>query len=218
MGKINLEVQGNSTQDIGATVRPAKRELRNFNPFQFAAISRSVAIDSSLPEHESSTLVPGLEEYQLSSEYQLPERPTESPDPQSEMNDSDERADIRKQRDRVVNLKPFTAIRNRFIDLQKWEGIVLHVSENSFIGRLIDLTQDDQDIEAEFSVEEVHHEDKPLLTPGAIFYWTIGYKEDRGQRIRASMIRFRRLPTWQKEEIEAAKKDARNIRDIFQWE
>ena len=133
------------------------------------------------------------------------------------MNDSDERANILKQKDRVVNLKPFTSIRSRFIDLQKWEGIVLDVSKNSFIGRLIDLTHDDQDSEAEFSFEEVHHEDKPLLTPGAIFYWTIGYKEDRGQRIRASMIRFRRLPARQKEEIEAAKEDAQNTRDLLQW-
>ena len=218
MGKINLEIEGNSTQNIGAKVRPAKRELRNFNPFQFAGISRSVAIDSSLPEHESSTLEPVLKEYRVSSEYQLPERPTESPDPQSEMNDSDERADILKQKDRVINLKPFATIRNRFIDLQKWEGIVLHVSKNSFIGRLVDLTHDDQDSVAELSLEEVHHEDKPLLTSGAIFYWTIGYKEDRGQRIRASMIRFRRLPAWQKGEIEAAKKDAQNIRDLLQWE
>ena len=69
MGKINLQFEGNSTQNIGGMLRPAKRQLKNFNPFQFAAISRSVTTDSSLPELESSTLESVLKEYELSSEY-----------------------------------------------------------------------------------------------------------------------------------------------------
>jgi len=193
----------------------AKRKSKNYNPFQFAALSGSAAIDFPLPEGESSTIEPVIKEYRLSSEYPLSDRPTESPCSQIKMTDSDDLSNMSEQKDQVVYLKPVTFIKSRFIELQKWEGIVLEVSTNSFIGRLIDLTQDHIDSEAEFSFEEVHDEDKPLITPGAIFYWTIGYKEDGGQRIRASMIRFRRLPAWQKDEIEAAKRDAQKIRDLL---
>ena len=198
-------------------MRFVKRKSRNFNPFQLAALSGSTAIDYMLSEEGSSTLESIPKQYQVSSEYQLSDRPTESPDPLSKMNDSDDQDNISRQKDQVVHLKPVTFIKSRFIELQKWEGIVLEISEDSFIGRLMNLSQNDHDSEAEFSFEEVHDEDKSFIMPGAIFYWTIGYKEDRGQRIRASMIRFRRLPAWQREEIEAAKRSAQNIKDLLQW-
>jgi hypothetical protein len=194
-----------------------KRKPRNFNPFQLAAFSGSTAIDYMLSEERSSTLESIPKEYQVSSGYQLSDRPTESSDLLSKMNDSVEQYNISRQKDQVVHLKPVTFVKSRFIELQRWEGIVIEVSEDSFNGRLINLSQNDHDSEAEFSFNEVHDEDKSFIMPGSIFYWTIGYKEDRGQRIRASMIRFRRLPAWQREEIEAAKRSAQNIKDLLQW-
>lgn len=198
-------------------MRLAKRKLQNYNPFQFVALSGSVSPGLFMPEEKRSTLEPVPKKYYVSSEYKLSDKPTESSDPQSPISASDELYNTLKQEERIVLLKPFAVIKSRFIELQKWEGIVLDVSNNSFIGRLIDLTHNNQDSEAEFSLEEVHKEDKPLINLGAIFYWTIGYKEDRGQRIRASIVRFRRLPAWQKEEIEVAKRDAQHIRDLLQW-
>ena len=121
------------------------------------------------------------------------------------------------QRDKVIRLNRTTPIRSRFIELQKWEGIVIEVLADSFVGRLCSITTTDPDSEAEFSLDELHDEDRPLATPGAIFYWTIGYSENRGQRIRASLIRFRRLPVWQKDEIETAKLEAKEAGNILQW-
>ena len=194
-----------------------RRNPRNFDPSQLASLSGSGAVDYSVFEEENPTAEAPRRRYRISSEFSLSERPTESTTFPSEMEDSEEISKIIKQKEEVIHLKPVADIRSRFLELQKWEGIVTEVSKDSFVGRLIDLTERSGDTEAEFSIEEVHQEDKPLVEVGAVFYWTIGYKEDRGQRIRASMIRFRRLPAWQKEEIEAAKRDAKYIKDLFQW-
>jgi hypothetical protein len=105
-----------------------------------------------------------------------------------------------------------------FVSLQKWEGVVLAVEHDSFLARLIDLTQGGTEEEAEFSLDDISEEDKPLLKPGAIFYWNIGYHDSRtGQRRKVSEIRFRRLPAWTSKEIEAAKREAIRLRDLIGW-
>lgn len=105
----------------------------------------------------------------------------------------------------------------RFEVLQKWEGIVLDVLDDSFTARLIDLTQQGFDEEAEFALEEIDEGDKPLLQPGAIFYWNIGYSDSPSGRARVSIIRFRRLPIWRSEELERAKHDAERLSDLLEW-
>ena len=100
----------------------------------------------------------------------------------------------RKRLAPVVHLKRVPVISTRFISLQKWECVVLQVLDDSFIARLIDLTNESPDEEAEFALDEVHREDQLLIAEGAVFYWSIGYLETGGQRRRVSDIRFRRLP------------------------
>jgi hypothetical protein len=111
-----------------------------------------------------------------------------------------------------------TITTNRFVPLQKWEGIVLQVFEDSFFAQLVDLTSGGVDEEAEFPVEEVSDADRSLIAPGAVFYWNIGYIDDiSGQRTRASVIRFRRLPVWRSEELERAKRKAQHLGDLLDW-
>ncbi|MGA1826417.1 MAG: hypothetical protein ACMUIP_17320 [bacterium] len=105
-----------------------------------------------------------------------------------------------------------------FISLQKWEGIVLKRMKESFLARLIDLTNDGPDEEAELPIAEISAEDLSLIEPGAIFYWNIGYLDKwSGQRTRASVIRFRRLPKWTRKEIDAAKREAEQIQEFLNW-
>jgi hypothetical protein len=105
-----------------------------------------------------------------------------------------------------------------FISLQKWEGVVLAVLSDSFLARLVDLTRTGPDEEAEFPLDEVSEEDRPLIRPGAIFYWNIGYHNSySGQRTRTSIIRFRRLPAWTREEIEAATREAERLGKSIGW-
>ena len=118
----------------------------------------------------------------------------------------------------VVFLRREPIVQNRFVPLQKWEGTVLQVLEDSFFARLVDLTSSGVDEEAEFPVEEVSDADRPLIMPGAVFYWNIGYIDNiSGQRTRASVIRFRRLPVWRPEELERTERKAQHISDLLDW-
>jgi hypothetical protein len=117
---------------------------------------------------------------------------------------------------RNFKLKPHQSF---FTSLQAWEGVVTRVMGNAFLARLIDLTQTGADEEAEFSIDDISEEDKALITPGAIFYWDIGYHTSySGQRTRESMIRFRRLPAWTQKEIDAAQREAERIGKALGWQ
>ena len=105
----------------------------------------------------------------------------------------------------------------RFEVLQKWEGIVLDVLHDSLTARLIDLTLQGSDEEAEFALEEIDEGDKDLLKPGAVFYWNIGYSDSPTGRARVSIIRFRRLPVWRSEELAQAKRDAERLSGLLEW-
>ena len=105
---------------------------------------------------------------------------------------------------------------DKFIMLQRWEGTVTKVSEDSFVARLSDLSQENLEEEAEIPIEEIPEADLGLVERGAVFYWCIGYI-DRvgGQRIRASMIRFRRLPSWTRPAIQKVKVEAQRLRQVL---
>ena len=126
-------------------------------------------------------------------------------------------ADGAHQPKHIISLKTEPR-QSAFISLQKWEGVVLEVLSDSFLTRLVDLTRTGPDEEAEFPLDEISEEDRPLIRPGAIFYWNIGYHNSySGQRTRTSIIRFRRLPAWTREEIEAAKQEAERLGQSIGW-
>ncbi|MFN0154161.1 MAG: hypothetical protein ACKVUT_07255 [Gaiella sp.] len=79
--------------------------------------------------------------------------------------------------------------------LQEWEGVVEWVDGGVFGARLTDLTKTGEDEFAQFELDEVSQGDVRLISPGAVFYWTIARETSgAGQRKHVSMIRFRRLP------------------------
>jgi hypothetical protein len=106
---------------------------------------------------------------------------------------------------------------SRFEVLQKWEGVVLEVLSDSFTARLSDLTRQGPDEDAEFALEEIDIGDRDLLRPGAVFYWNIGYSDSLTGRARVSIIRFRRLPIWRRDELEKAKRDAERLSNLIDW-
>lgn len=100
-----------------------------------------------------------------------------------------------------------------FEALQKWEGHVVSVARDEFAATLIDLTQPGIEEEAVLELSEVTDDDLTLVQPGAIFYWSIGYRIERsGERSRSSVIWFRRLPAWTKNDVERAEKRASELR------
>jgi hypothetical protein len=104
---------------------------------------------------------------------------------------------------------------DRFRLLQKWEGAVIRCSHEEFTAVLREKGEPDQ--EATFDTEEVPEGDRCLIVVGGIFQWSIGYRDRRGQRIRESIIRFRRLPAWNKRELERARQEADEIIAALHW-
>jgi hypothetical protein len=108
----------------------------------------------------------------------------------------------------VASNRPGLPRPGSFLNLGTWEGHVVDVKDDSFTARLDDLMTGTHD-QAEFFVSDLSNFDRSLLAPGAVFYWTIGYKvAPGGQRSRDSQIRFRRLPKWSHREIERIRKEA----------
>ena len=95
--------------------------------------------------------------------------------------------------------------------LQLWEGNVIDVGAATFRAELRDLTCPANARErAVFSNREVSAGDLPLLAPGAVFYWSIGYEKQltTGQTRKVSLIRMQRLPSWSRRELDEARREA----------
>jgi hypothetical protein len=108
--------------------------------------------------------------------------------------------------------------KERAVSLQKWEGVVTEVEKDIFNARLLDLTDDNPEEETDFSIEEVSEDDRKLLKPGAVFYWSLGYLTTAtGQVIRTSIVKFRRLPAWTETEVKKAQEQAAKIRRTIGW-
>ncbi len=111
---------------------------------------------------------------------------------------------------------PVEYTRARFLVLGSWEGVVLEVTNETFIARLTDIHSGRPDEIAEFHKSDLSGSDLELLEPEAIFYWFVGYNDNRsGQRARSSILRFRRLPAWTPEEDEQARAWAHEAAQIL---
>jgi len=106
----------------------------------------------------------------------------------------------------------------KFQLLQIWEGIVGKVTEEEFIASLQDKTNPSNPEEGvEISLGEVSDEDRNLVRPGAVFYWSIGYEDSLGfPRQRVSRIRFRRLSGWTPQEIMMSEEKAKEFASLFE--
>jgi hypothetical protein len=105
--------------------------------------------------------------------------------------------------------------REFFRAMQKWEGYVTEVDQDTFRARLARVLGEGPDQEAEIYTEEVDEADRALIQPGAVFYWSIGYLDRPSGRVRASIIRFRRLPVWTKRELDSASAEADRLKGLL---
>jgi hypothetical protein len=116
----------------------------------------------------------------------------------------------------VVPLPPAKVERARFELLQQWEGTVTEVGEGEFTAKICDLTDPSRPDEiVSLASDEVSAGDLPLLKPGAVFYWSIGYETELGQKRRVSALRFRRLPAWSRKAVEEVARDAAELKRLF---
>jgi hypothetical protein len=101
--------------------------------------------------------------------------------------------------------------------LQVWEGTVVKVDKDEFTAILRDKTEESNpDEEVVLSTEELALEDRELLRPGAVFYWSIRYEQESGlPRRRVSRIRFRRVPGWTASDIRRAESVVDRVKAIW---
>lgn len=108
--------------------------------------------------------------------------------------------------------------REKLLALQSWEGTVLEVEDDALVARLVDVAGEHPDEEVSLSTEELCDFDLELLEPGAILYWTIGYRYQLGgARERVSRIRLRRLPAWTKHQLDEARERAAALERDLAW-
>lgn len=100
--------------------------------------------------------------------------------------------------------------------LQQWVGSVVGVHGEEFEAELRDVTEpSNADEVATFDVADVGPGERELLVPGAIFYWTLGYRTRSGSRERVSRIMFRRSPKWVARDVAAARQNGASLRRLL---
>jgi hypothetical protein len=109
----------------------------------------------------------------------------------------------------IPNITPVAESINASI-IQIWEGEVktvdqangiMQVELNAKLGKM-----DTHSGEIEFRL--VPEQDLDLVRPGAIFYLTLSNRIDRGSIENVQELRFRRRPSWTKQQIEQVWRDA----------
>ena len=119
--------------------------------------------------------------------------------------------------DPLIRLNRQKMKHRRFKVLQQWEGVVSEIGDEFLKAELLDLTDSSKPREiVELPVDDFPDADRPLLEPGCVFYWTMGYlTTDGGQKSRTSDIRVRRNPRWSQHEIESIKKRGEELFQRF---
>ncbi len=117
----------------------------------------------------------------------------------------------------IVLPRPARKPQPRFKALQLFEGTVTEAGEEAFVATLRDQTDPADPLQrATISIDNVWESDRDLIAPGAVFYWSIGYRiEPHGQRSLTSNLRFRRLPAWTPSDLRRTEDVASSLNDFF---
>ncbi len=178
---------------------------------------------SSVAYEPSSSMTLDLEETYKDSnlEYFLnfqinhdKEDETNVPVPNPSSEPSSEYLQSRPQDEKKLLPHTLVQAQEGFIAVQKWEGYVSHVGKDTFEATLVCLKGEGPDQYAEFSFDVVSEDDQALISLGAVFYWTIGYREKVSGRVRDSLIRFRRL-MWTRQEVKTFEARAKELENLF---
>ena len=117
-----------------------------------------------------------------------------------------------------INTPPFHIsrsieyLKNYSNNLQSWVGHVVEIKDLTFVAELDDLTNPGTKETAEIEFSSVSPDDCSLVELGAVFYWSIGAKMNRGQISKESIIRFQRVSAWEENEYDSA---ADRASDLF---
>lgn len=100
---------------------------------------------------------------------------------------------------------------NRFVLEQEWLGRVDALAQDHFTAVLLEATGIADEEVADISWDLVSDADTPLVVPGALFYWVIGYRIENGERRGESRLLFKRLLPWTPAESRDAEERASRL-------
>ena len=96
--------------------------------------------------------------------------------------------------------------------LQEWEGWVVEIREDNFVGRLVDVTAGSthEEEEAEIPLAQISDRASTQLRLGSVFRWMVGYERSvSGAKNRVSKIEFLNIPPLTKKAWEESRAWAR---------
>ena len=94
----------------------------------------------------------------------------------------------------------------------KYECVVRSVTTDSLVAVLYDLIDRSQpEMEATFFLEEISPDDRLLVEPGAVFYWTLFVTSVTSQ----SKIWFRRLPALTASELQDIEREVAEFEELL---
>jgi len=105
-----------------------------------------------------------------------------------------------------------------FTKAQSWIGFVEDIGENDFKAKLIDKNSPDTYEIATFDQDEVSPGDNKLLTRGAVFYWSVGYENNKGQVSKQSLIRFKRSIDFTIDDIDSISDESSALLNNINWD
>lgn len=106
-----------------------------------------------------------------------------------------------------------------FIPVQEWEGYIVEIGTDDFVGRLLDITCGDKSEkdEAVISLDNLSKEDAATIEPGSVFRLVIGHRiAVGGQRTDVTRVVFRDLPRITDEDWEEGRKWADEVLRAFE--
>lgn len=124
---------------------------------------------------------------------------------------------------RKLGIPPADAIRRKAavvnsLPIQIWEGIVSAVDRDAdTMEVMLEAKMGHMPRHAAtIALEWVPAQDIPLVMPGAIFYLTLYKQSERSTVRNAQEIRFRRMPSWTKQQIRQIQEAASLFRSSFE--
>jgi len=98
-----------------------------------------------------------------------------------------------------------------------WEGIVtaVDVGAGRFWAQVTVPDNGDEEMEAEFELDEVHPDELSEVSPGATFRWTTGLVQQEGRRVRRSSVHFETLDPLTEDDILTGKELAEQVGRVF---
>lgn len=100
---------------------------------------------------------------------------------------------------------------------QQWECVVVGRDDETVHCQLHDCTQPDNEAQyAEVFLEEFSEYDRPRLTEGSVFYWSIGrIRKEHGQIVKFSELRLRPTPRISQAAKRRILERARKLNGVF---